>query len=162
VIVNDRLATVMVAFRDEPEVFAATLYVTLPLPVPLPLALTHDADVDAVQLHPLLAVTANDPEVPCGPTDTSVGASEYEHCLPAWLRTSDRPPTCSVARRPRLSGFELTATCTVPGPEPDPPDGNDAHDTGLDELHGQPPCVVTATGMLVASAPTFTRLGEMV
>jgi hypothetical protein len=122
---------------------------------------THDAGVEGVQLHPLLAVTANDPVAPSGPTDTSVGAREYEHCRPAWLRTSERPAIVSVASRPRLSAFDATATLTVPGPEPVPPDGNVAHAAGLDELHGQPPCVVTVTGTVVASAPTFTRLGEM-
>ena len=66
----------MLALRCAPDVFGCTVYVTVPLPVPAPLTLIHGAAVVGVQLHPSLAVTANDPVTPSGPTVTAVGASE--------------------------------------------------------------------------------------
>jgi hypothetical protein len=161
VIVNDRPPTVTVAVRDAPVVFCITVYVTVPLPLPPPLKATHVAEVVGVQAHPALAVTANDPVVASGPTDTAVGLSEYEQSLAAWLIVSGRPAIVRVARRPGLPGLDSTATVTVPEPVPVPPDGNVAHETGLDELHGQLACVVTVTGIVVASAPTSTRNSEV-
>jgi hypothetical protein len=59
-------ATVSVALRVDVVVFAATLKLTLPLPEPVaPVAmLAHAALLVAVQEHPVLVVTATDPEPP--------------------------------------------------------------------------------------------------
>ncbi len=68
----------MVPVRDVVPVLSDTSYETVPLPVPLaPLLIVIKALLlAAAQVHPPVAVTANDPEPVPDPTVALVGVSE--------------------------------------------------------------------------------------
>jgi len=86
VTVNVWPAIVSVPVRDNAEVLAPTLYVTVPLPAPLAPAVTdsHPVFVVAVQLQPALAVTVTVPVVATAVVRfADVGEIENEHGAPA-------------------------------------------------------------------------------
>ena len=79
-------AIVNVPVRGDADVFAPTLYVTVPLPVPFAPAVTdsHAVFVVAVQMQPALAVTVTVPVVATGDVRfADVGEIENEHGAPA-------------------------------------------------------------------------------
>ena len=84
--VNVCPATVSVPVRDAADVFAPTLYVTVPLPVPLAPAVTdsHPVFVVAVHVQPALPVTLTVPVVAAGDVRSAdTGEIENEHGAPA-------------------------------------------------------------------------------
>ena len=86
VTVNVWPAIVIVPVRDNEDVFAPTLYVTVPFPVPLAPAVTdsHPVFVVAVQMQPALAVTVTVPVVATAVVKfAEVGEIENEHAAPA-------------------------------------------------------------------------------
>jgi hypothetical protein len=81
VTVKDLPAIVSVADLAVVAVLAATVYPTLPLLLPLApdVIVTHDAGLVAVQLHPLVVVTATVPVPPAAGCDRLTGEIAYEH-----------------------------------------------------------------------------------
>jgi hypothetical protein len=78
VTVNARPATVSVPVRWLVVVFAATEYPTEPFPLPFAPDVTviQDAELDAVQLHPEVVVTATMPVFAVAATDVPLGEIE--------------------------------------------------------------------------------------
>jgi hypothetical protein len=79
--------TVSVALREDVDVFAVALTVTVPLPDPLAPAVTdsHDAFSDAVHVQPVPAVTVT---VPVPPPATILSVADDTvmlHATPAWV-----------------------------------------------------------------------------
>ena len=76
--------TVIRALRAAP-LLAATLYPTVPLPVPgePEVIVTHDASLDAVQLHDAPLDTAIEPVLAPATALTVVGVTPYEQALAA-------------------------------------------------------------------------------
>ena len=71
--------------REDVEVFAVTLNVTLPFPLPdVLLSVSHDASFET--LHDVFDVTEMLlPELAAEPTDLLVGEIESEGVTPGWL-----------------------------------------------------------------------------
>ena len=111
-------AIVSVADLDDVVVLAAAVYPTLPLPLPLaPLVIvTHEAPV-AVQVHPLVVVTATVPLPPAAVSDRLAGEMVYAHA-PACVTVKVLPATVSVPVRDAVAVLAVTlnADGAVPGP----------------------------------------------
>jgi hypothetical protein len=80
-------ATTIVVVRSDAVVFPVKVIATVPLPFPVaPLVmLNHDADSDAVHVHPLPAVTAIVVVPPTEGTARLVGVTVNVHGAASWL-----------------------------------------------------------------------------
>lgn len=78
VTVNVRPAIVTVPVRWFVPVFAATEYPTVPGPLPLApdVIVIHEAELDALQPHPVVVVTLTEPVEALAETDVAVGEIE--------------------------------------------------------------------------------------
>ncbi len=150
----------MVPLRAAP-VFGATENCTVPLPVPLPdVTLIQGAPVAAVQAHPTLVVTLNDPDPPADGNAAAAGA-EIEYVQPlAWTTVKVWFPMVTVPRR-SASGFGATVSCTEPVPDPLLPDAMVIQPALLVALHEQPVAAVTVTGTDPPLLPIFWGDGEI-
>jgi hypothetical protein len=97
------------AVRESVVVLGATVNPKLPEPEPVALEIvTQDALFDAVQLHPVVVVTATVPLPPAADSDWPAGDRVYEQGIPAWLTVSVLPPMLTVPVRATVPVFGAT------------------------------------------------------
>lgn len=160
---NVRPAIVRFAERPDVDVFAATVYPTLPFPLPLaPLVIViHETGLVAVHAHAPGSVTATEAEPPLEPTDALTGAIVDEQVTPACVTVNVWPPIVTVPVRLVRAVFAAMLYATVPSAFPLPPDAIEIHDAEDVAVHAQPARVSTLTVPLVASAGAETLTGEI-
>jgi hypothetical protein len=121
--VIERPATVTVALRGVVLRLRATVNAADPLPFPLAPAemLNQLSTSDAVQLHPVLAVTDTFAVPPAPGTGPLGGATTKLHPLPLWVTVTSWPAIVAVAVRGDVEGLACALKLTVPFPLPEAP-----------------------------------------
>lgn len=159
--VNVWPAAVIVPLRLAPE-FGAAANCTDPGPFPLApdVTLIHPALATAVHAHDAFVFTLNDAPPPAaGIACELVGEREYEHPL-ACTTVYVCPAIVAVPRR-SASGFAATVICTVPFPDPLPPEEIPSQGALLTAVHAQPDGLVTSTDTGPPPLATFWLGGAM-
>jgi hypothetical protein len=160
--VKARPAIVTVPVRAAVPGLAATEYPTVPAPVPLAPDVTviHDAPLDAVHGHPLMAVTDTLPVVALADTDVALGLIAYVQ--PGLCVTGNvRPAMVNVADRDVVDALAATEYETAPLPAPFAPAVTVSHDALLEAVQAQPVAAVTLTLPVPAVPPSDTLVGEI-
>jgi hypothetical protein len=158
-------ATVIVAERVAPVVFAVTLNEIDPLPVrPVPFEIvSHEAESVADHPHPLAVVTVTDVFVPAADDmDTLAGLTVNEQLDADWLTVNVLPPAMIVPVRDDEPAFASTLKPTLPLPVPLAPLVMLIQFTVLDADHAHEAVVVTAMVPLPPPAAMVWLVGEMV
>ena len=139
--------------RVIPVVLGANSTSTVPLPLPDTPAgnVSHETVADAVQVHPVGAVTAICRIPPA--TFRLVGDTIMLHTAPACVTCTALSAMVRVADRGDDVGLAAMVTETVPAPDP-PEVFSVIHETGDAAAHEQPGPVDTNT--LLAALPPFT------
>src|SRR5829696_1534114 len=153
-------AAVIVPLRAAPAL-AAAVNCTVPGPVPLApevIAIQGTFAV-AVHAHVPLALTLNEPEPPPGGTFWVAGLIENVQPL-ACTTVNVWPAIVTVPRRSAPS-FAAITSCTVPLPDPAPPDEMPIHGAWLSAVHAHPAAAVTLAEVLPPGLPTFWLAGEI-
>ena len=101
-----------------PPVFAPTDRFTVPPPSPcaLPSTATHVSRERAVQLQPVIAVTAICRRPPAALTSAPAGSSRNVHGAPSCETSTVTDSTVNPARRALGDGFEVTLNGSVVSP----------------------------------------------
>jgi hypothetical protein len=131
--------------------------VWLPEPVAPPVTVSHDALLVAVDVHPAGACIAKLPEPPATATLADVGEIAKEHEMPASVTVKVLPAIVTVPLREELVLLAATPICTVPLPDPEPPDVTVIHDALLVAVRLHPLVAVTA---MLADPPEDVKLAE--
>ena len=105
----------------------------------------HPVLLTAVQLHPLGAVTATEPEPPVAVNVREPGAIVSVHGAPAWPALNVFPAIVTDPVREALLGFAAALNVTVPLPDPLAPAVTVIHDALLVADQAQPAGAVTLT-----------------
>jgi hypothetical protein len=160
VTVNVCPAAVIVPLRA-PPVLAAAVNCTVPGPVPLPpdVMEIQEAFAVAVHAHAPVAFTVNDPDPP--PDGTLWPPGEIENVQPPACTTVDVWPAIVTVPRRSASAFAPITSCTVPLPDPAPPEEMPIHGTLLPAFHEQPAGAVTPTDAFPPPLPTSWLAGEI-
>ena len=145
------------------------MYVTHPLPLPDPpdRIFSHDGEsLDDVQVHPAAVVIATLLAPPAIETNEEERPRVYVHD-PAWADAGETaasvtvkilPAIVTVPLREELALLAATLICTVPLPDPEPPDVTVIHDTLLVAVRLHPLVAVTA---MLADPPEDVKLVEV-
>jgi hypothetical protein len=131
--------------------------VPLPEPEAPPVTVSHDALLVAVQVQPAGACIAKLPEPPAVAAVAEPGESAKEHEVPASVTVKVLPAIVTVPVRELLPLLAATPICTVPLPDPEPPDVMVIHDALLVAPQLHPLVAVTA---MLAEPPEDVRLVE--
>lgn len=131
----------------------------MPFPEPEapPVTVSHDAPLVAVHEHPAVACIAKLAAPPASPALADVGESAKEHEMPACITVKILPAIVTVPLR-ELPLLAATLICTVPLPDPEPPDVTVIHDALLVAVRLHPLVAVTA---MLADPPEDVRLVEV-
>ena len=142
-------------------VLAAAVQFTVPLPLPLlpEVTVNHGALLEAVQAHPVPAVTLTLPVPPPACALPLGGAIENVHA-PVWFTVKVWPPIVSVPDR-AAPEVDATVYCTVPLPLPVAPDVTVSHGTLLVVVHAHPAPAVTVTLPVAPPAGALALDGAM-
>jgi len=131
--------------------------VPLPEPEAPPVTVSHDALLAAVHVQPVCACIAKLPEPPAVAALAEPGETANEHELPASVTVKVLPAIVTVPVRELLALLAATLICTVPFPDPEPPDVTVTHDALLVAVQLHPLVAVTA---MLADPPEDVRLVE--
>jgi hypothetical protein len=153
---------VSVPARLEP-VLAATANVTEPLPDPdaPPVMEIHDALLDALQPHPVAAVTVLVPVPATAVKDCVVGEIDGEQDAAACVTLKVAPAIVKVPVRVETALFAATLKPTVPLPDPVAPPVTVIQAALLTAVHAQPAATLTLLLPVPADAVKNCPLGEI-
>lgn len=120
VTVKTRPAIVSVPVRCAALVFGVTVKVAEPAPEPVEPAVTviQATPLVAVQLQPVVVVTAADPFAPAAGTDWLVGEIENAHADAFCVTVNVWPPIVTVPVRDCVAELAVALNVTVPPPVP--------------------------------------------
>jgi hypothetical protein len=153
-----------VPVRDEVDVFAATVKLTVPVPLPLAPAVTviHAALLTAVHAQPVVVVTLVLPVPPGATAFSEVGETVNTHGAASCVTVTVWPATVSVPVRELVDVFAATLKLTVPLPLPLAPAVTVIHAALLVAVHAQPVVVVTLVLPVPPAATAFSEVADNV
>ena len=129
----------------------------MPEPEAPPVTVSHDALLVAVHVQPAGACIATLPEPPVVAAVAEPGDTAKEHEAPASVTVKVLPAIVTVPIRELLALLAATLICTVPLPDPEPPDVTVIHDALLVAVRLHPLVAVTA---MLTDPPEDVRLVE--
>ena len=132
------------------------------MPLAPEVTVNHDAVLTAVHVHEAGDVTANVPVAASFEMLAEVGAIvTVQVCAtPSWLTGTAWPATVKVPDRVSAFGLAVTATLTVPGPEPLAPLPTDIHPRSDAAVHVHCAPVDTVIDALPPEAPKESEEDE--
>ena len=163
VTVNRRPAIIKLPVRCVVLVLGAIVKLTEPAPEPVaPLVMViQEAPLPAVQLQPVVVVTATDPVPPAAVTVWLVGEIESEHADAFCVTVNVWPPIVTVPVRDCVAALAVTLNVTRPLPLPPPPPETVNQLALLTAVQAHPSAAVTLVNPDPRPEPTVVLVGEI-